>query len=155
MPDGALLVKNFGGRPTKYRTAYCDELVRFCGEGYSLTAFAGHLGVCREVLYDWQRTHPEFADAMARARAARLLWWEERLRSLAIAPKASGGAAAAVIFALKNVGPDEFSDTQTHRHIGARAGPIVIRVERVIVDPAPEQPPVIDGEFAERLEDAD
>jgi hypothetical protein len=146
MPDGTLPVKNLGGRPTKYRPSYCAEVVRFCAEGYSLTAFAGHIGTCREILYDWRRAHPEFADAMARARAVRTLWWESRLLSLAMSPNASGGAAATVIFALKAAAPEEFCDTQSRRHVGVDDGAAKVkRIERVIIDVTPE-PPLIGGD---------
>jgi hypothetical protein len=49
------------GRPSDYDHAYCEQVVSFCAQGYSLTAFAGEIGVCRDTISEWCRKHPEFS----------------------------------------------------------------------------------------------
>lgn len=75
----------------------------FLSKGYSLAAFAGSIGVARETVYEWGRSLPEFSDALKRAKAARTLYWEQRLD---VATK----DARAVIFALRNACAEEWKN---------------------------------------------
>lgn len=99
------------GRPTKYEPRFCDEVVADMAEGYSLTAFAGRIGVSKSTLNEWMDAHPEFSDAVSCAKAARLRKWEGL--GLDVAAKGSGGpgAATVIVFGLKNMGDDEWTDT--------------------------------------------
>lgn len=71
--------------------------------GYSLTAFAGSIGVSRETIYQWRDDKKEFSDALTKARAARTLYWERRL-------EIAGPDARAVIFALRNSCAEEWKN---------------------------------------------
>lgn len=93
------------GRPTKYSEAYCNEVIDCMGRGFSLTAFAGEIGVSRECIYEWARVHPEFSDAVNVARAKRLLYLEGRLLDGETGPRVTSH-----IFALKNACPEEWRD---------------------------------------------
>jgi hypothetical protein len=115
------------GRPPKYQPAYCEEVVNFCGEGYSLTAFAGEIGVDRDSISEWANVHPEFSVAVNRAKAKLARWWEDRGRKVAD-EGGSGGQATMVMFGLKNLAPEDFRDKT-------------------------EQEITIRGELAERLDD--
>lgn len=90
------------------------------GQGFSLTAFAGHIGVCYDTVSDWAKRHAEFLQAVKRARANRLRFWEEKLA------KCAPGAAVACIFALKNADPNEWRDAQRMELTGANGGPVEI-----------------------------
>ena len=84
-----------GGRPTKYKPEYCQQLIAYMtqepweevevthtnrkGETWTetklrprpirfLTVFAHEIGVTRDTLAEWYRVHPEFSDAYTRAR---------------------------------------------------------------------------------------
>lgn len=86
------------GRPTKYDSAYCGQLVKFFsedpykevevthtntkGESWSrfelrpndppfFSAFARKINVDTDTLYEWVKQHPDFSVAMARARGLR------------------------------------------------------------------------------------
>ena len=74
---------NPGGRPTDYREEFIESVQTFCADGYSLTAFAGEIGVCRDTISEWCSVHPEFSVAVSRAKAKRARWWEERAREIA------------------------------------------------------------------------
>lgn len=110
-----------GGRPSKYDPAYCEHVIDFLAQGYSITAFAGSVRVSRQTVYQWAEDHPEFSDALNIARAAAALWWENRLRDVA---EGSEGSATAAIFGLKNRAADDWRDKQSLEHSGPDGGPI-------------------------------
>lgn len=64
------------GRPTSYDPAFCERVQELGGLGYSRAQIAADLGVSRETTYNWEKVHPEFLDAMTRARDLALAWWE-------------------------------------------------------------------------------
>lgn len=84
------------GQPTKYKSEYCEEIIEFFsldpweqkivesiskqGEKVSIVTnvpcqlptmakFAVDRDVCRETVCEWQRVHPEFSDAVKKAKA--------------------------------------------------------------------------------------
>ncbi|MDE2096560.1 MAG: hypothetical protein KGL39_04880 [Patescibacteria group bacterium] len=104
------------GRPSSFSDAYCEEAISFMGCGYSLTAFAGEIGVSRETVYEWERTIPEFSDAIKKARAKRVWCLEKRL----LKADATKAEVTTSIFALKNACPQEWREKieldQTVKH---------------------------------------
>lgn len=113
---------NKGGRPQAFKPAYCDEAIEFLAQGYSITALAGYLGVCRATIYNWKDEHPEFLDAINKGLAKSVLWWESVLRGLAMGQ--GDGNATAVIFALKNRAAAEWRDRIETEVTGKDGGPI-------------------------------
>ena len=95
------------GRPSTYKPEYCEQVMEYMCKGYSLSAFAGSIGQSRETMYEWCSKHPEFSDAVCRARAMRLVPWETRLMTCE-----KGGEVAATIFALKNTDPEEWREVR-------------------------------------------
>ena len=95
------------GRPSKYSEAYCTEVITFMEEGYSLTAFAAEIGVCRDTVTEWCSTYPEFSVAVKKAKAKCARWWEARGRDSAMTGQ---GNATSVIFGLKNMAPDDWRE---------------------------------------------
>ena len=120
-----------GGRPTDYDPAYCDQVIEFLRDGYSVAAFAGHIGKAASTVKLWMTVHPEFSDAVKIGQAGAVLWWENRARAVA---RGEDGNPTAVIFGLKNRAPDQWRD-KTEQEVSGQLG--VTRIERVIVDPAP------------------
>lgn len=116
------------GRPTKYDPRYCDEVIAFMAEGFSLTAFAGSIRVSRSTIQEWIEAHPDFSSAVKVGHAARTAQLESTLLR---AP--DGPTVTSRIFALKNAAPEEWREKQEIQHGGSVR---VERVERVIVDPA-------------------
>lgn len=111
-----VITKHAGGRPSDYRGEYCDAVISFMAQGYSLTAFAGHIGQARDTIYEWMRAHREFSDAVNRARPARVAALETKLLTAR-----RGGEVAASIFALKNADPTEWREVRTTQHVHAIA----------------------------------
>lgn len=93
------------GRPTLYRPEHCDAVIDAMSEGLDLSAFAGTIRVSRETVYEWQRVHRDFADAVNIGKATRLLFLQRKLLTTQI-----GVGVTASIFALKNADPDNWQD---------------------------------------------
>lgn len=90
-------------------------------DGYSVTAFAGHIGVARSTVFLWAEQNPEFSDALKTAQALAALWWEKSLRQVA---STGEGNATASIFGVKNRSTEDWRDKQEVEHTGKDGGPI-------------------------------
>ena len=115
--------KHAGGRPTKYESRFCEMVVEDMAKGYSLTAFAGLIGVNRDTLHQWAKEHPEFSDAVSRGKALRLRDWE----TVGLEMRKNGGGpggATITVFGLKNMGGDEWSDTSRTELTGKDGAPL-------------------------------
>lgn len=64
------------GRITKYDPEYCEQLIEHMSKGLSFEAFAGHVGVSKQTIYDWVDRHEEFKEAKDIATEKCRLWWE-------------------------------------------------------------------------------
>ena len=100
-----------------FRQRHCAEVVAFMAKGYSLTAFAGEIGVSRATLDRWCGAHATFAAAVDRAQAARARRLEDELL------RARGsGSASHRLQALKSAAPDEWP-TPGGRAVQSRGKP--------------------------------
>lgn len=66
------------GRPSSYDPAYCDRVIEYGKQGKSVAWIASELDVCKQTLFNWMDAHPEFLDAMTRAKLWSQRWWEDR-----------------------------------------------------------------------------
>ena len=106
------------GRPTKYTKGLCAQVEAEMAKGYSLTAFAGIIGVDRDTITEWARVHPEFSLSVRRAKAKRLLQWERA--AMKVASSGGGpGTATVIVFGLKNMGGGEWADKSEVKNTGA------------------------------------
>jgi hypothetical protein len=64
-------------RPTTYDPTYCDRVVEYGKAGKSVAWIAAELDVHKDTIYEWMKVHPEFSDAMTRARLHAQKWWED------------------------------------------------------------------------------
>ncbi|NJM13328.1 MAG: hypothetical protein HC889_16950 [Synechococcaceae cyanobacterium SM1_2_3] len=110
------------GRPTEYTSDLCEKVESLMRQGYSKTAAAGAIGVCRQTILNWQEQHPEFLGAVKRGEAARTHKLETDLLQAPDGPNVTSR-----IFALKNAAPEEWKDKQSVEHGGADGGPLVIQ----------------------------
>jgi hypothetical protein len=104
-------LKPIMGRPTEYKPEYCAKVIECMGQGFSLSAFAGTIPVSRQQIYVWISAYRDFADAVSRARSARILWLENKLLHAR-----KGAETSAAIFALRNADPVEWRDMRTVEH---------------------------------------
>lgn len=101
------------GRPSKYDPAFCDMARESMRNGFSKTATAGSLGVCKATFDNWCAEYPEFLGAVKDGEALRTLKLETDLLS-----SPDGPTVTSRIFALKNAAPDEWRDKQQVEHSG-------------------------------------
>lgn len=103
------------GRPSLYDPAYCEQVVEHMAGGASLTSFAAEIDVSRDTITEWASKHEEFSLAVRRGKAKCAAWWEKQGRE--IAQKGGGpGAGTLVMFGLKNMGKDDWSDSSQVDH---------------------------------------
>ena len=57
-----------GGRPTKYKPAFCDRAFDFALVGMTDGKLAGALKIDEATLYLWKNSYPELCDAIKRGR---------------------------------------------------------------------------------------
>ena len=115
------------GRPTKYDPAFCDMARESMRIGYSKTATAGSLGVCKATFDTWCKEHSEFLGAVKEGQTLRTLKLEKDLLAAV-----DGPTVTSRIFALKNAAPDEWRDKQ----IIAGPGPDGEHLHKVSADDA-------------------
>lgn len=119
------------GRPSKFKTVYCNEVISHMQEGASLTSFAADIGVSRATLNVWMAEHPEFLEAVGKAKAKCAAWWEKQGRTIATTG-GGPGASTLVVFGLKNMGADDWREKQEFDHTssdGSMASPTRIVIE--------------------------
>lgn len=116
------------GQPTKFKPSFCNEVKEHLAQGYTLASWAGTIGVCRSTAYNWSEAHPEFLDAIKVGRAKGQLVWEKRLSKQA---DEGSGNTAAIIFGMKNLYSDDWSDKILNEHSGQVTQ--VHKIERKIV----------------------
>lgn len=95
------------GRPSKFKPAYCNEVITHMSEGASLTSFAAEIGVCRATITVWMNEHPEFLASVNVAKAKCAAWWERVNRSIAKDGGGTGSAQACAL-GLKNMARDDW-----------------------------------------------
>ena len=88
------------GRPSDYKTEYCQMLVDHMRNLHSFESFAADIGVNRDTLYEWCKVHPDFSDAKKRGRSYLLKGLENVGKGL-MTGKIKGNVAA-WIFYMKN-----------------------------------------------------
>jgi transposase-like protein len=118
--------KHPGGRPTSYRPEFCQRVVALMAEGRSLEGCAALLGVHPDSLYEWQKVHPEFSEAVRAGRAAATTFWENRLLDVA---NGGSGNAQAIQWALRNrsrAASGWHHDSQKFEHSGPDGAPVAI-----------------------------
>lgn len=135
------------GRPSDYLPVYCEQVIEVCSEGYSLTGFAGKIGVARDTISEWAKVHAEFSVAVKKAKAATAAWWEERGRQVA-KDGGPGGQSTMVIFGLKNHAPEDYRDRQEIAHTGKDGGPVAITLD----DKRAAAKALLDAAFGEKPE---
>lgn len=64
------------GRPTLYKQEYCDAVIEMGKEGKSPIEMASYFDVSRQTIDNWAASHPDFLEALNRARVHCQAWWE-------------------------------------------------------------------------------
>ncbi len=65
------------GAPTKYMPEMCDKVLEFGRLGYHVSQMARDFNVDRLTVYRWAEAHPDFCNALMRAKNDSLAFWLE------------------------------------------------------------------------------
>ena len=68
------------GQPTKYKPEYCDLIIEVAEKGGWLCEMAEACDVHRNSFDNWAEVHPEFLEALQRARQKAQAWFEREGR---------------------------------------------------------------------------
>lgn len=125
-------------RPTDYRPEYCDQVIAWGEEGKSVTWMAAKLDVSRECVYEWARVHPEFSDALTRARAKAQAMWEDMGQDGIKSPMFNGSVWAKSMAARF---PEDWRENKGVELTGAGGGPVqtAMTIEFVDAGSVPKQ----------------
>jgi hypothetical protein len=118
--------KHAGGRPTLYRREMCDQLVDAMAKGLTAEAAAARIGISARSLFNWQKEHPEFLQAIQEGRQRSQLWWEERALAMA---SGEAGNTQIVMLGLRNrsrAATGWNNDTVKLEHTGPEGGPLQV-----------------------------
>lgn len=75
------------GRPTKYRPEFCERVIEVGKEGGWLCEMAEACDVHRNTFDVWAEKHPEFLEALSRAKQHSQAWFERTGREAMFADK--------------------------------------------------------------------
>jgi hypothetical protein len=134
MSQKAARLKSKQGRPSSYRREFCQRVIDLMTQGRSLDGCASILGVHPDSLYEWQKRHPEFSDAVQVGRAAATAFWESRLLDVA---QGGPGNAQAIQWALRNRSRAATGWDHVHKKMeltGADGGPMRLQTEGTVID---------------------
>lgn len=112
------------GRPSLYDPAFCERVIEMGSKGYSLAQMAGCFGVTRQTMWNWEKEHPAFFDALSRAKELSLGWWEEAIRRGVFMGKEFNGGAWAIAMAGRFPG-EHYGKNRTEIS-GPDGGPIQV-----------------------------
>jgi hypothetical protein len=65
------------GRPSDYDPKHCETVIELGKRGKSLAQMASHFDAARSTIDEWASKHPEFSEALTRAKAHAQAWWED------------------------------------------------------------------------------
>jgi hypothetical protein len=100
------------GRPLKYRTLMCQQVIDFAKDherGATVAQIAVELDVSRSTIWAWMDDHPDFSVAVKRAKDIALSKYETDLALMGVG-KIDGANATAHIWRAKNQFPDDYRD---------------------------------------------
>ncbi len=128
------------GRPTAYRPEMCEQMVEAMAGGHSAEAGAAKIGISARSLFEWQKVHPEFLQAVQEGRHRAMLFWETLAIDVA---RGKPGNSQMITLALKNrsrAASGWHHDIQKTELTGADGGAIQTEVKTTIdasvLDPA-------------------
>ena len=118
------------GRPTKYKPEYCDLVIEIGERGGWLSEMAEACDVVRSQMDVWAEAHPEFSEALTRAKQKAQAWFEEQGRDGLTAERFNAQLWQ------KQMQARHRSEYTERQHIDqVNSGTMVTRIENVIVEP--------------------
>lgn len=112
------------GRPSKYQPEFCETIIAVGEEGGWLAEMAEACDVHRSTMDEWAKNHPEFSEALARAKQKAQAWFERTGRTGLTADKFNSSLWSKQMSARH---PDEYTERQKTEHTGADGGAIEMK----------------------------
>ena len=100
------------GAPCKYNTGMCDTAVSSLAKGKSLAAVCAAIGICRDTLYEWRDTNPEFAKALKTGLQQAQAYWEQ-IGEDGITGAITHFSGSPWIFTMKNRFREDYKEEKT------------------------------------------
>ena len=137
----AIPVERFGaGRPSEFEPEWmCDAVIEIGRNGGSNAEMMLAIGVSKQTFHVWQKDHPEFGEAVEKARLLSQVWWESSGRIATFMPETVN--ATMYIFQMKNRFKEDWNDTRRTELSGPEGGPVPVGR---MIDPATLSPEQLD-----------
>lgn len=117
------------GRPDEYKPEYCEKVIDLGRRGYSHAMIAAELDVARQTLYNWSDRHPEFMDAITRARDLAQAWFEHKgMNGL----ETQGFNASLWAKQVSARFPDDYTDKSKQELSGPNGGPVQVTTIKLV-----------------------
>ncbi len=110
-------------RPTTYQPAHCKTALELGRAGKSKAQIAAKLDVARQTLDNWAEVHPEFLDALTRARDLALAWWEDQGQDGLVLPGFNSSLWAKQVSCRFR---DDYTDQSKKEITGADGAPLSV-----------------------------
>lgn len=92
-----------GGRPSKYKEEYCEQLISHMSEGKAIESFCGGISISKPTFYSWCDKFPEFLNAKKIGEMKSFAWWELQAMTYMHLPHQGGSFNVACwIFNMRN-----------------------------------------------------
>jgi len=101
------------GRPTKYKPEYCQTVIEVGEGGGWLCEMAEACDVTRSTMDNWSADHPEFLEALTRAKQKAQAWFERTGREAMLMDKFNSSLWAKQMSARH---PGEYSEKRQLEH---------------------------------------
>lgn len=95
----------------KYKSEFCDLLIKHMEKGFSFDSFGGVIDVTRETMYQWVKNYPEWAEAKELGFQKCRVFWED-LGIKGISGRKKGFNVVGWIFNMKNRFREDWADVQ-------------------------------------------
>ena len=131
-PDKATTTTRPAGRPSTYKPEMCEQLIEAMATGLSAEAAAAKIGISARCVFEWQKVHPEFLQAVQEGRHRAMLFWETLAIDVA---RGKPGNGQMISLALKNrsrAASGWYHDIQKTELTGADGGAIQTEVRTTI-----------------------
>lgn len=119
-PRTAAPKRESAGRPSEYKPEYAAVAKKLCELGATDSDLAEAFEVCRQTIFTWRASYPDFRAATEVGKESADDAAERRLYERAVAD----GDVTALIFWLKNRRPSKWRDRSQHELSGPDGGPI-------------------------------
>jgi hypothetical protein len=125
------------GRPSKYDSKFCDEVIALGKIGKSVEAIGAILGVGTKTLYNWRDENPEFLHALDMAKEFELQWWEDIAQTHMVENKESDRLNATIWSrSMAARFPKKYREQVKQEITGADGAPLLAGIQVTFVKPS-------------------